>query len=57
MLKLKIERCANMVFCSSDCGVIFKAWDESEFTERKMKNTMKKISDNVNGNVEFKIEL
>ena len=52
-MKIIIKKVANMVFMESDCGVIFKAWDEGEFTERKLKNAMNKIGRNYNGNVEF----
>ena len=41
-----IEKVANMVFITSDCGVIFKAWEIGEFTERKLQNAIKKISGN-----------
>ena len=52
-MTFKIEKVANMVFISTDCGVIFNAWDETEFTERKLKNAMNRISKNLNGNAQF----
>ena len=52
-MKFTIEKVANMVFITSDCGTIFKTWNESEFTERKLVNAKRKISDNLNGNAEF----
>lgn len=52
-MKFKIEKVANMIFITSDCDVIFRAWDETEFTERKLKNAMNKISVNLCGNAEF----
>ncbi len=52
-MKFKIEKVANMVFITSDCGTIFKAWDEYSFTERKLNNAMKKISSDLNGNAKF----
>lgn len=52
-MKFIIEKVANMVFITSDCGTIFYAWDEHDFTERKLKNAMNKISNNLNGNAEF----
>ena len=52
-MKFKVEKVANMVFITSDCGTVFKAWDEHDFTERKLANAMKKISGNLNGNCEF----
>lgn len=52
-MTFKIEKVANMIFITSDCDTIFKAWDETEFTEKKLKNAMKKIQDNLNGNATF----
>lgn len=52
-MKFTIEKVANMVFITSTYGTIFKAWDEHDFTERKLANAMKKISNNLNGNAEF----
>ena len=52
-MKFKIEKVANMIFITSDCDTIFNAWDEREFTERKLKNAMNRISKNLNGNAEF----
>lgn len=49
----KIEKVSNMIFISSDCDVIFESWDETEFTERKLKNAMKRLSKNNCGNAEF----
>jgi len=37
------EKIGNMVFLSGSYGIIYKAWDESEFTEKKLQNAMKKI--------------
>lgn len=48
-----IEKVANMIFITSDCGVIFKAWHEAEFTERKLNNQIKKINDNLTGHATF----
>lgn len=52
-MKFKVEKVANMIFITSDCDTIFNAWDESEFTERKLKNAMNRINKNLNGNAEF----
>ena len=43
-----IEKVANMIFINSG-ETIFRAWDEREFTERKLSNAIKKISDNYPG--------
>ena len=53
MMKFTVEKVANMIFITSDCGTIFNAWDEREFTERKLKNAMNRILKNLNGNAEF----
>lgn len=52
-MEFTIKKVANMVFIVSDCGTIFKTWKDSEFTERKLNNVIKKISENCNGNVTF----
>ena len=52
-MKFIIEKVSNMVFITSDCGVVFNAWDEREVTERKITNAMNKILKNLNGNAEF----
>lgn len=52
-MKFKIEKVANMVFITSECDTIFRAWDEREFTERKLKNAMNQIQKNYLGKVEF----
>ena len=49
-----IEKVANMIFVTSECGVIFKAWNVEDFTEQKLNNTIKKISKDLNGNATFK---
>ena len=43
-MKFKIEKVANMIFITADQDIIFKAWDITEFTERKLQNTIKKIN-------------
>lgn len=52
-MKFIVEKIANMVFITSDCGNVFNAWDEYEFTERKLNNAMRKIEKNYCGNVSF----
>lgn len=52
-MKFKVEKVANMIFVTSDCDTVFRAWDEREFTERKLKNAMNQIQKNYNGKVEF----
>lgn len=48
-----VEKVANMVFITSDCGTVFKAWMADEFTERKLNNQMKRINNDLNGNATF----
>lgn len=43
-----IEKVSNMVFAGTE-DHIWKAWDEDEFTERKMNNWIKKIQKDFNG--------
>jgi len=38
-----LEKVSNMVFLTAEQDVIFKAWDVSEFTERKLANAIKKL--------------
>lgn len=52
-MKFKIEKVANMIFITSDCGTIFNAWDEYTFTERKLNNAVKRITNNLNDNATF----
>lgn len=52
-MKFKVEKVANMIFVTSECDVVFKAWNEEDFTEKKLKNTMTKIANNYNVDVEF----
>lgn len=51
-MKFTFEKVANMIFLTND-GQVWKAWNVEEFTERKMKNAMNKISKEYNGTVEF----
>lgn len=52
MMKFKFEKVANMVFLSTE-DIIWKAWNEEDFTERKAKNAERKILKDTNGNAEF----
>ena len=42
-MTFKLERVSNMIFLTCDCDVVFKAWDVSEFSERKLSNALKKL--------------
>lgn len=42
-MTFKLERVSNMIFLTGDCDVVFKAWDASEFSERKLSNALKKL--------------
>lgn len=50
-MKFIIEKVANMIFITSDCGTIFNAWNECDFTERKLNNAVKKIKNCYNGEI------
>ncbi len=52
-MKFVIEKVANIVFITSDCGTVFNAWDEHEFTERKLTNAMNRINKNLCGRAVF----
>lgn len=52
-MKFKVEKVANMIFITSECDVVFKSWNEEDFTEKKLKNAMTKISNDLNENAEF----
>ena len=51
-MKFTVERVANMIFITSDCGIVFKSWMADEFTERKLTNAMNKIRRDYTGNDE-----
>ena len=53
MMKFEIQKVGNMVFLVADGDVIFKAWDEFSFSERKLENAKKRIANDLNGNVTF----
>ena len=52
-MKFEIEKVAYMIFITAEYNVILKAWDITEFTERKLHNAIKKINSDLNGNAEF----
>lgn len=42
MQEFIVEKVSNMIFISCE-GQVYKAWDEEEFTERKLANAEKKL--------------
>lgn len=52
MREFKIEKVSNMIFITKE-EQIFKAWDEEEFTEKKLQNAMKKIQSNYDDEIKF----
>lgn len=44
--KFILEKVSNMIFLVTENDVVFKSWDVSEFTERKLQNAIKKIQSN-----------
>lgn len=47
------ERVSNMVYLTSECGLVWYAWDESEFTNRKRNNAIARIKAQFNNLVCF----
>ena len=41
-----------MIYISAN-GIVFKAWEKSEFTERKLNSVMKKLTNQYKGNATF----
>lgn len=52
-MKFRIEHVENMIFIVDDYDQVWKAWDEREFTERKLANAMRKIQSGYNTPVSF----
>jgi hypothetical protein len=48
-----IKKAANIISVISDEGIVFKTWFADDFTERKLSNTVKKISKELNGDAQF----
>ena len=56
MNKMKFIKISNMIYLTSeDEETCYQGWDESQFTERKMKNAMNRYKKCYLGNVEFEI--
>ena len=47
------DHVGNMIFCTSDCGIVWYAWHEDEFTKRKQQNAIARIKAGYNDNVVF----
>lgn len=52
-MTLYIKKTANIISVISDEGIVFKTWFADDFTERKLSNTVKKISKELNGDANF----
>lgn len=48
-----VEKCSNMVFITSEHGLVWYAWDFSEFTKRKLNNAIAKLKNQFNNAVCF----
>ena len=48
-----IKKAANIISVISDEEIVFKTWFTDDFTERKLSNTVKKISKELNGDAQF----
>lgn len=46
-MKFTLEKVGNMVYLVGEGDIIFKAWMADEFTERKLTNAIKRISDDI----------
>lgn len=53
MTKFTIEKIGSTIWIRTDCDVFWDVWDESEFTERKLKNAINRITKRLCGNAEF----
>lgn len=53
MQTFTFEKVSNMVFLTSEHGLVWYAWDESEFTERKKLNAIARIKKQFNNMVCF----
>lgn len=51
-MTFKIEKVSNLIMITA-AGEVFKAWDESEFTPRKLTNAKRKIESCYPAGVEF----
>ena len=47
------RKAANIISVISDEGIVLKTWFTDDFTERKLSNTVKKISKELNGDAQF----
>lgn len=56
MIQVKIQKVANMILAVRGENVV-NAWDEQEFTTRKLNNYIKKQQKYYNNNIVFVIEL
>ena len=45
MKKYELVKCSNMIFVvNTGADMVVKAWEDEEFTERKLNNYVKKMS-------------
>ena len=52
-VKFEFKKVANLIMVVDESGQVWKAWDECEFTARKMNNYMNRIRKNYQTEVEF----
>lgn len=52
-MKFTVKKTANIISVINEDGVIFKTWFTDDFTERKLNNTIKKITKELNGDAQF----
>lgn len=51
-MQFTLEKVGNMVYLVGEGDIIFKAWMADEFTERKLTNAIKRISDDLGRKIE-----
>jgi hypothetical protein len=56
-MTFKIEKVSNLIMILDTSGTVWKTWDQTEFTSRKLKNYIKKIYRYYNGNIELIVKL
>lgn len=56
MPKFIIEKVGNMVFITSECGIVFYAWNIEDYTERKRNNAIARLKNQYCNNICFVFE-
>jgi hypothetical protein len=51
-MTFRIEKVSNLIMILDTSGTVWKTWDQTEFTQRKLNNYIKKLDKYYNGNIE-----